>query len=224
VVPGSNPPQFLDVPAPLMVKTGVKDALGKEAVVPAVHSEMVVSLKSGPNTRGPKFDADVKFFQGVSGTGFFPCNTTANPAWCGHVTQARLSGAKALEAITVAGAFTDVVNTTAKEKNLFADGYGITGVCNDSVAVVQQAVTGRADAYPLLMKDGVLYGALKERLHDANKADDPAYQAIKKAMAELPSDVQHNPSQKRRALASLPWAAGLEPFASSEEARKILSQ
>ena len=223
-VPGSNPPQYLDVPAPLMIKTGLKDGLGKEAVVPAVHSEMVVSIKAGPNARGPKFDADLKFYQGVSGTGFFPCNVNADPSWCGKSTQATLGGAKALEAISVAGAFTDVVNTTAKAQNLYADGYGITGVCNDSVAVVQQAVTGTADAYPLLMKDEVLYGALKDRLGDANKADDPAYKAIRKAMRELPSDVRHNDSQKRRALASLPWAAGKEPFASSEEARKILSQ
>jgi hypothetical protein len=77
--------------------------------------------------------------------------------------------------------------------------------------VVQQAVTGTADAYPLLMKDEVLYGALKERLGDANKADDPADKAIRKAMRELPSDVRHNDSQKRRALASLPWAAGKSP-------------
>jgi hypothetical protein len=224
VVPGSNPPKFLDVPAPLMIKTGLKDALGKEAIVPAVHSEMVVSIKSGPTTMGPRFDADVKFYQGVSGTGFFPGKTSADPTWCGKVTQATVTGEKALQAITVAGAFTDVVNTTAKEKHLYADGYGITGVCNDSVAVVQQAVTGRADAYPLLMKDSVLYHALNERLHDANKADDPTYKSIKKAIAELPSDVLHNESQKRRALASLPWAAGHEPFASSEEARRILSQ
>ena len=223
-VPGSNPVQYLDVPAPMMIKTGLKDGLGKEAVVPAVHSEMVVSIKAGPNARGPKFDADLKFYQGVSGTGFFPCNMNADPAWCGKSTQASLSGAKALEAITVAGAFTDLVNTTAKEKNLYADGYGVTGVCNDSVAVVQQAVTGHADAYPLLMKDEVLYGALKERLGDANKADDPTYREIRRAMKDLPSDVHTNASSKRRALASLPWAAGREPFASSEEARRILSQ
>ena len=223
-VPNSNPPKFLDVPAPLMIKTGIKDALGKEAVVPAVHSEMIVSIKAGPNAKGPKFDADLKFYQGTSGTGFFPCNVHADPSWCGKSTKAELSGAKALEAITVAGAFSDVVNTTAQAKNLYADGYGVTGVCNDSVAVVQQAVTGHADAYPLLMKDEILYGALKERLGDANKADDPAYKAIRKAMRELPSDVRKNESQARRALASLPWAAGKEPFASSEDARRILSQ
>ncbi len=223
-VPGSNPPQFLDVPAPLMVKTGLKDGLGKEAVVPAVHSEMVVSIKAGPAAKGPRFDADLKFYQGTSGTGFFPCNVHADPSWCGRVNQGTVTGADALKAIAVAGAFTDVVNTTAREKNLYADGYGVTGVCNDSVAVVQQAVTGRATQYPLLMRDEVLYGALKERLSDANKADDPAYKAIRTAMRELPSDLRRNDSQKARALASLPWAAGREPFVSSEEARRILSQ
>mgnify|MGYP000582460512 CR=1 FL=1 len=53
----------------------------------------------------------------------------------------------------LAGAFTDVVEDAAKRLNLYADGYGITGVCNDSVAVVQQAVTGNASQYPLLMND-----------------------------------------------------------------------
>lgn len=222
-VPGHNPPKFVDVPAPLMIKTGLKDARGNEAVVPAVHSEMVVSIKAGPNAKGPKFDADLKFYQGVSGTGFFPCNVHAEPAWCGGSTQAELSGAKALEAISVAGAFTDAVNTTAQAKDLYAGGYGITGVCNDSVALVQQAVTGRADAYPLLMRDQVLSEAIAARLGDADKADDPAFKAIRKAMRELPSDVRRNESQQRRALASLPWAPGREPFSSSVEARRILS-
>lgn len=217
-VPGSNPPEFLDVPAPLMIKTGIKDALGKEAIVPAVHSEMLVSIK------GPGFDADLKFYQGTSGTGFFPRGIHGDPSWCGRSKQADLTGDDALEAISLAGAFTDLVNTTAKAKNLYADGYGVTGVCNDSVAVVQQAVTGRADAYPLLMKDSVLSEALAARLSDADKSDDKVYRAIRNAMRALPSDTRKNESQARRALASLPWAPGREPFASSEDARRILSQ
>lgn len=218
VVPGSNPPKFLDVPAPLMIKTGIKDGLGKEAIVPAVHSEMLVSIK------GPKFDADLKYYQGTSGTGFFPRGIHADPSWCGRSQQAALKGDDALKAITLAGAFTDLVNTTAKAKNLYADGYGVTGVCNDSVAVVQQAVTGNADAYPLLMKDSVLADALNERLNDADKTDDKTLRSLRNAMRELPSDTRKNQSQQRRALASLPWAPGREPFVSSEEARRILSQ
>ncbi|MEW6432766.1 MAG: hypothetical protein AB1730_14775 [Myxococcota bacterium] len=224
VVPGTNPPKFVDVPAPLMIKTGIRDASGKEALVPAVHSEMVISIKSGPNTKGPRLDADIKYYQGVSSTGFFPANVHAEPSWCGKKTVAEASGDKALQAIHLAGAFTDLVETTAKAKNLYAEGYGVTGVCNDSVAVVQQALTGKADQYPLLMKDSVLMGEIDKRLGDSNTSDDATFKSLRNAIRELPSDTRKTPSTKARALASMPWPEGKEPFQSSVEARRILSE
>ncbi|GMU59977.1 MAG: hypothetical protein AMXMBFR34_17400 [Myxococcaceae bacterium] len=223
-VPGTNPPKFVDVPAPLMIKTGIKDAGGKEALVPAVHSEMIISLKPGPNTKGPKFEAELKYYQGVSATGFFPANVHADPSWCGRKTVGEASGDKALKAIKLAGAFTDLVNTTAKDKHLYAAGYGVTGVCNDSVAVVQQALTGKASQYPLLMKDSVLMGEIDKRLSDANRADDATFKSLRNAIKDLPSDTRMTPSTKARALASLPWTEGKEPFQSSVDARRILSE
>jgi hypothetical protein len=224
VVPGTNPPKFVDVPAPLMIKTGVKDASGKEALVPAAHSEMIISLKPGPNTKGPKIEADLKYYQGVSATGFFPANVHADPSWCGRVTTGQATGDQALKAIRLAGAFTDLVNTTAKDKNLYAAGYGVTGVCNDSVAVVQQALTGKATQYPLLMRDSVLMGEIDKHLSDANHADDATFRTLRNAIRELPSDTRMTPSTKARALASLSWAAGQEPFQSTVDARRILSE
>ncbi len=220
-VPGTNPPQLVDVAAPLMIKTGIKDASGKEAVVPAAHSEMLISISSGPNAQGPKLDATTRFFQGVSGTGFFP-DVHASPEWLGGVSSPTLGGKEALKAITVAGAFTDVVEDAAKRLNLYADGYGITGVCNDSVAVVQQAVTGNATQYPLLMNDDVLLGELKKRLSDGDRTGDATYRDLKKAIGELPSDTKPNPSAQRRALSSIPWSDGKEPFQSTVDARRIL--
>jgi len=222
VVPGSTPPQFLDVPAPLMVKTGMVDSTGKEAVVPSAHSEMLVSLRAGPNTRGPKLDSDQKFYQGVSGTGFFPVGSFAEPKWCGASTLATLKGDKALEAVKLAGVFTDVVQQSARKLDLYADGYGITGVCNDSVAVIEQATTGVAHEYPLLMKDSALTPELQRRLSDGDASDDALCKQLKKAIEDLPSDVRQNASSRARALASIPWAAGAEPFQSTVEARRIL--
>ncbi len=223
-VPGSNPPAFVDVPAPLMMRTGVKDASGQEALVPAVHSEMVISISSGPRTRGPALDANIRFFQGVSGTGFFPADVHADPAWCGRKTVAEATGDKAVKALRLAGAFTDLIATTAKEQGLYAEGYGITGVCNDSVAVVQKALTGRVDQYPLLMKDSVVMGALERRLGDADRSDDATFRSLRAAIRDLPSDTRMTPSTRARALASMPWVSGREPFQSSVEARRILSE
>lgn len=221
-VPGTNPPQFVDVAAPLMVKTGIKDASGKEAVVPAAHSEMMVSIKSGPNSQGPKLDASTRFYQGVSGTGFFPAEVHADSEWLGRASSPTIGGKDALKALSIAGAFTDVVEDAAKRLDLYADGYGITGVCNDSVAVVQQAVTGNATQYPLLMNDDVLLGELKKRLSDGDRTGDATYRTLKKAIGDLPSDTKPNPSAQRRALQSLPWEAGKEPLQSTVDARRIL--
>ena len=222
VVPGSNPPQFLDVPTPLMIKTGMVDSTGKEAVLPSAHSEMIISLKAGPNSHGPKLDSNQKFYQGVSGTGFFPVGSFADPRWCGKSTQAELKGDKALEAVKLAGVFTDVVQQSARKLDLYADGYGITGVCNDSVAVIEQATTGKADQYPLLMKDSVLTGELERRLSDGDTSDDALCKSLKRAIRDLPSDVRQNTSARERAKASIPWAKGAEPFQSTVDSRKIL--
>jgi hypothetical protein len=223
-VPGTQPPQLVDVPAPLMVKTGITDALGKEAVVPAAHSEMMVFIKGGPDARGPALDATTRYYQGTSGTGFFPADVHAEPEWVGRVSSPVLKGAEAMKAVGLAGAFTDVVEDTAKRLNLYADGYGITGVCNDSVAVVQQAVTGNASQYPLLMNDSVLLGELQRRLSDGDRTGDATYRSLKKAIGELPSDARPNPSAARRALQSIPWESGREPFQSTVDARRILGE
>ena len=214
---------WLDVPAALLVKTGVKDASGEEAMVPTVHSELVFSIKRGPTTKGPGFDADVKWYQGISGTGFFPANLAKTPAWCGGKVADTFTGPKALEAASLAGLFSDMVNDVAAAQKLAVGGYGITGVCNDSVAVVQHAMTGRSTAYPLLMRDETLAGELSARVKDKDKRDDASYTRLAKSVKAVPSDAVANDSARARALESMPWTAGTEPFAKTERSRVILT-
>ena len=118
----------------------------------------------------------------------------------------------------------DIIKDASAGLGLVAAGYGVTGVCNDSVAVIQQAITGTTTAYPLLMRDDTLLGEFQKRLGDKNYRDDPEYRTLKQAIDELPSDVQANATSKQRAIASLPWAAGAEPFKSTAHARATLGQ
>ncbi len=214
---------WLDVPAALLVKTGVKNAAGEEALVPTVHSELVISIRSSDKTKGPALDADVKWYQGISGTGFFPCDLAKAPAWCGSGQSDVFTGAKALEAVELAGLFSDVINASAADQKLAVGGYGATGVCNDSVAIIQHAMTGRALAYPLLMRDETLAAELKERVTDKDPRDDKAYGRLAASVKAVPSDAVANDSARARALASMPWAAGAEPFESVVRAKAILA-
>jgi hypothetical protein len=184
---------------------------------------MIVSISSGPNVKGPKLDSELRYFQGTDGTGFFPAGTSAEPKWLGRITHAKVTGDDALRAVTLAGALGDVIHTSATAADLVADGYGVTGVCNDSVAVIEQAVVGRADQYPLMMRDEVLFGELKKRLSDEDHRDDATYQTLRAAIDAVPSDVHANATLRERALKSIPWAEGAEPFQSTIEARKILA-
>ncbi len=224
LVPGSNPPRYADVLAPLMVQTGYRDGQGRVATLPVSHSEMNISLKAGPAVTGPKLDADLKAYQGMSATGFFAAHEMEVPAWLGGVPHRPLSGDQAAKAIATAGVLTDLINTSAKASGLFASGYDSIGVCHDFVATVEQSTTGDADQYPLLMNDNMLTVAIKSKLGDGNLSDDEVVGNIRAALYQLPSDVNTNGSAQRRALASIPWPEGREPFQSTVDARKTLNR
>jgi len=222
VKPGSNPPVYQDVPAPLLVRTGVRDAQGNEAVVPACHSAMHVRIDSGPNTKGPPLHAEVEFYQGTGGTGFFPAGGVATPAWCGGESSQALTGDAAVHAAQLAGQLTQVITAAATQDHLMAGGYGLTGVCNDSVAVVEQAVTGKITEYPLLMRDSLVLGEIGRALGTAAPADAAGLRELAASVQQVPNDLTANPSQVQRALDSMPWKSGDEPFQSTVAAREIL--
>jgi len=208
---------LLDVPAPLLVRTGVRDVSGQEAAVPAAHSELRIKIG------GPMLNADVKWYQGVSSTGFFPLGLDKAPAWLGEVVPDKLLGSKALKAIEMAGLLTDVVASVSKRAGLANDGYGVTGVCNDSVAIIQHALTGHATGYPLVMRDEVMLAELALRLGDSVRRDDPEYRQLKASIEAVPSDIAPDLTARARALSSLPWAVGKEPLNVAADARRILS-
>lgn len=232
--PGSPPenPVWLDVPAPVMAKTGITDGHGNEAIVPMSHSEMIISLKPGPDSK-LKVPAQIKFFQGISGTGFFPANVWAEPEWCGRKETAHIDGAKpeqhdtAFKAISLAGTQTEIIATAAKKRGLKNDGYGVTGgVCNDSVADNLVALNKLAKTnftptqYPLFMSDSQVRPTVRELIA---KGTTDNLVALQSAIHDLPSDVRATKTTAQRAKDSLPWAEGKAPFAVANRAAEILS-
>jgi hypothetical protein len=215
-----NTGKLLDVPAAVMIRTGVVDAQGKEAVVPAVHSEMILKITS-PDGK-PNLDAELKWYQGVTHTGFFPKGLYREPEWCGGESTQTVTGDKAFEAVELAGLQSSLINKTAEKHDLLAAGYGVIGVCNDTVAWNEQMMTGKTDVYPLLHRDALLEPELDALLSDKNYRDDKGWKALKAGIGQLPSDHQPNATSRSRAGASIPWPAGKEPLASSAHAAQTL--
>lgn len=227
-----TPDGLRSVAAPVFVRTGVEDAKGNEAVVPAVHSEIVYTITPGPKTKGQKVSGETKWYQGVPHTGFFASGITEKGDWTGTVTTQRFSGAEAVRAAQLSGLFSDVINDATKQAALPMAGYGDTGVCIDSVATILRAMNEKITAYPLLQGDELLSAELKGRLEaNVNRQDAPEYRLLQAAVDGVPSDAAgalagrpdlNLPSSRSRALTSLPWAPGAEPLASAALARQIL--
>lgn len=212
---------ILDVPAPLFVQTGAVDDQGRGAAIPAIHSELVISIRKTDATQGTGVDADLKWYQGISGTGFFADKLFEDVQWAGGQTRELGSGNTAIEAIQLAGLMSDTINASAQEQGLWLGGYGKTGVCNDSVAVIEHAMTGKNLTYPLLMQDDMLLPELQERIQKGGP-DTASFERLVETVNTLPSDMVTNETSFARAASSIPWAEGQEPFQSSVDARRIL--
>lgn len=221
-----EPGKVQPLAAPMMLKTGVKDAKGNEAIVPVPHSELVVNIKS-PNGAEPNLDSKIRFFQGIDGIGFFPADIWHEGTWMGGVNRETVTGDQAQKAVEVAAGLTGLVEQAAINQKLYTEGYGLTGVCNDSIAIVQQAVLGKVNEWPLLMKDDLL---LKEL---AKQPPSEMRNILERAIRETPNDVKTNllgtpgtatpnADTRRRILASIAYADGMAPWTRTEEARKIL--
>jgi hypothetical protein len=213
---------LLEVVVAVLVKTGIRDAQGHEAILPAVHTELNVSVRKASGAPGPKLDGDARFYQGIVGIGFFPSGLAIPPPWTGEKILDEVQGDKALRAVKLAGLLTDLVVATTKDGKGAAGGYGITGVCNDSVALVQHAINGRATPYPLLMRDESVTDMLKQLADGADAADRDDYAALEASIKAVPSDVELDSSTAQRALESAPWTDGNEPFQLVIDAKKIL--
>lgn len=222
-----EPGNIQSLATPMMVRTGLTDEKGNEAIVPVTHSELVVSLKS-PQGAEPNLDSKVRFFQGIDGIGFFPADIWHEGTWMGGVNRATVSGDQAQKAVEVASGLTALVEQAATANKLQVEGYGLTGVCNDSLAIIEQAVLGRVSEWPLLMRDDLLLKELAKLPPSAMRS------TLEQAIRETPNDVKvgllgagnatPNADTRRRMLATLDvYPEGKAPWTRTEEARQILA-
>jgi len=227
--------QWLDIAAPIMVETPFNDQDGKPVVVPTVHSELAISIERGPSVPGSADDltCQVKWYQGVPNTGFMPGNLYRKTDWTGMDIKDRFEGDEAARVIEYAGLYSDMINDVARDQGLAVGGYGATGVCIDTVAVLQALMKRPLTAYPMLHSDEIMIGEALRR-HDGagSRLDRPEYRDIIETLRAVDDDSGHvdlasmSPTKvaalKARILASLPWPPGQESLTIARDTRRIL--
>ena len=136
---------FREVQTDVRIRTGYFTSEGAEIIIPAVHSHLIFRVG------GPDVSTAVEFYQGTYGTHFYPSLVVRGESWVGLRNSASYCGGKAIKALRASALYLDVLQGICREDALFAGGYGQSGVCNDSVAVIEMLLNGRATVYPLLV-------------------------------------------------------------------------
>lgn len=153
--------EWLQIPVVLPVRTGVvmlegnAKSFGKagkaEIVILMVHAEVALRV----HLQG-KFSFRISWYQGMEGfTGWHGGNDTDLPWNSSPETEAKHSrwstSSEYARAADVTAMVANVTNRLADEHNLPNGGYGYLGVCNDSVATVQAALSEPVTMFPCIL-------------------------------------------------------------------------
>ena len=162
---------------PVWFHTSVVNEQNEELIFPAPHSQFVWQIT------GPIVNARVNFFLGIHGLNFFPKLDEERPQWTGfaskiQITDETLSN-KALikKATDRAGVYLRRVRQEAVlySKDYPVDGYGFIGICNDSSAIVESAISETTSFYPLFRS---------AQLEELSKV----YDGLEGILSKLPND------------------------------------
>ncbi len=182
---------------PVWLDTGIVLPDGKNLIVPTGHSQIALRIS------GPDVNTSVRFYLGLSGAGF-ASYTQRRGQWSGLVandTGSTVDGnsTRIFESLDVISHY--LRRNRAEAAGLPRGGYGLVGVCNDSVALVEALTLHKVTSYPLLrdakfdatrMEDG-LDDALVSLPHDAavqTQSDNSTQRdALRRILSMLPMEL-----------------------------------
>lgn len=199
------------VPLAVFLESGYEDRNGQMAPVMLPHSALDMHV-SGPiaGERGDGTPSQLALGHFIGIDGYCGWYTNANPEVPFReavYANEYLQGKDAIRAARVAGLVANVLNGLATQLDLPFGGYGLTAVCNDSAAVVQQVLYNENTIYPLTSIGRFAQATIRyaQGLRDDLKSIDGMEKEVDelchiiKAMRKLPSDINASPANAQSA-------------------------
>jgi len=230
---------YTQIPLAYPLSTGLyaKDENGDDIDVVTLMQHAAMEL----HVSGPLITAQIEWCLSISGmTGWGPeqeikrgwTRDESTRTW--HAEEELSTAAGRRSALRLITASASALNVAASKDGLLLGGYGALGVCIDSVAAIQQCISGKCTLYPLILggdaKMGLLscykfirnLGKRNNKMNNTWKYDAEA-EALVSALLELPCDGIVDPARAaqtaQRALSCLPERS---VFAGVEECKKSL--
>jgi hypothetical protein len=144
---GRNP--WTHIPLAYFLQNGYSDEDANEAFACLPHSGLNLEISTGPVL---KQGASIQHFMAIDGLcGWHSNHHVANVPWiqttdCSPIWQ---NDKMVIDSVCTAGLLAVIINTVGTKYDLPFGGYGLTGVCNDSAALIEYAMSGTTNVYPL---------------------------------------------------------------------------
>ena len=115
-------------------------------ILPKIEGPLVGTDESGKSRK-----CDIQFYMAIEGMCGWHSNYNTDVPWVKGVSTTELyTTEQALTAIRMSGILACTFNAIGTDMALPFGGYGVLGVCNDTAALVDFAVRGETNMYPLL--------------------------------------------------------------------------
>jgi hypothetical protein len=232
-----NDGSWTNVPLAYFLQTGYEDKAERPAYCYLPHGGLDLDIEGplvGVDATGASNKCNIQHYMAIEGMCGWHSNHNASVPWirpvdCGE----NMHGVKAVQAVRMAGLSAVILNAVGTELELPLGGYGLTGVCNDTSALLDQALRGETYIYPLtstgrfLMHQARRIRALRKNLEDLPnfKAEISDLDRLADATVHIPSDLHASPSNcadsSRRLLHCLPQDL---PFQMMVETKKIMEE
>ena len=205
--------QWLQIPLAVPYRTSLLDETGEEIQALMPHSSLEMELQ--PPSGSPLL---LQYYQGVEGLNGWAALNELHRPWQNDRNNGtvayqatELRGAQLGETLNLCELMGAVHNSEAQFSSLHMGGYGVLGFCIDSTALLEQAITGTTNLFPLTLGDlwrQRLHRQLQQQLDAGLQATDDSVNRYRLALDQLPQDLFHDnqtrPEAHRRLKASQP--------------------
>ena len=234
---------FTNIPIAFFLESGYEDADGRDVYTHLVHTGVDLDIEGplvGKRADGKPNRCNIQHYIAIEGLCGWHSNHNADVPWVQAVSfngKPYESKATALEAVRASALSAVVLNAVGTEMNLPFGGYGLTGVCSDSTALVDMAATNKfATNVQQLTSTGRFLCHMRRRMeklrnklavHKELKRDTDALGRLMQATMTVGSDLHPTPAQAgdsaRRMSKCMP-ANDDVPFQLNVESMKRMEQ
>ncbi|CAJ1951274.1 unnamed protein product [Cylindrotheca closterium] len=161
---------FTGIPLGVFMRAGFEAENGDPLLFLGNHGGLDLSIRGplvekavqGHHLEGQSAKCDIQFYVSIDGLCGWNSNHYPVVPWQRlEATSEVYNFQESLKAVRTTGILAVAFNSIATEMDLPFGGYGILGVCNDSAALVDMAVRGATNLYPLISTERYMWHTLR---------------------------------------------------------------